>query len=211
VNHSNDRENDREEAEMDRKLLVAAILVLSFFEVNSEAYAWDGKRKGFILGGALGYGVSPYTRKLDYNYGYGYSYSWSKSENPSAVMTDFKIGYAPTDLVEVYYMNKVSWFKADNDLTTCALTGIGLTYLFNPRAPSWFVSGGVGVSSWDFLTGGPNSLSGLGLVAGGGYEFSRYWSIEGNLLWGNPTRDEFGRNQRVNITTVRVTISFLQY
>lgn len=196
---------------MERKLIFVAILVLSFFEVNPEACAWDGKRKGFILGGALGFGFSPYTRSLDYNYGYGYTYSWSKSETPSAVMTDFKIGYAPTDLVEVYYMNKVSWFKTDNNLTTSAITGIGVTYLFNPRAPSWFVSGGLGLSSWGFLTGSSNSLSGFGLLVGGGYEFSRYWSIEGNLLWGSPTRNEFGTNERVNNTTVRVTISFLQY
>jgi hypothetical protein len=196
---------------IERKLLVVAILVLSFFEMNSVACAWDGKRKGFILGGALGFGFSPYTQSLDYNYGYGYSYSWSKSETPSAVMTDFKIGYAPTDLVEVYYMNKVSWFKAEGDLTTNALTGIGGTYLFNRRAPSWFVTGGVGLCSWGLLAGSSNNLSGFGVVAGGGYEFSRYWSIEGNLLWGNPTGREFGTNERVNITTIRATISFLQY
>ncbi len=113
--------------------------------------------------------------------------------------TDFKIGYAPTNTLAIYYDNKVSWFGITNaigeDVTIASgLTALGVTYFFKPDAPSSFVSGGVGVSSWalPLEDNPPDPWSGFGLFVGGGYEFAKHWSTEINLIWGNPSDEESG-------------------
>ena len=67
--------------------------------VPSEAGVRDGKRKGFILGGGTGMGLISYTYEKNYNSVY-YRGSSSQSESKAAVLTDSKIGYAPSDLVK---------------------------------------------------------------------------------------------------------------
>jgi len=90
--------------------------------------------------------------------------------------------------------------------------GIGVTYYFNPQAPSPFLIGGLGFSSWAApFEENAETWYGFGLVAGGGYEFSRHLSIEGSLSWGNPTKEELGIEASTNALSLKATINVLGY
>jgi hypothetical protein len=52
---------------------------------------------------------------------------------------------------------------------------------------------------------------GIGLFAGGGYEFSRHVNIEGYLCWGKPKREEFGIEASSNALSLMLTINALAY
>jgi hypothetical protein len=177
----------------------------------AETLAFDGKRKGFILGGGIGVGVTSY----GYESHYYREYSSSMSASEIAFATDLRIGYAPSDLVQVYGMSKVAWLISGG-LTATGVAGPGVTYFFDPAAPSWFVTAGLGLSTWSkfigtHFVGDRNSWYGFGLSVGAGYEFARHASIEGSLTWGNPKTEEHGVSKSVKPLSLRVTVNFLGY
>ena len=114
-------------------------------------------------------------------------------------------------------MSKVSWFSKENvlgdNVTIANVTeGVGVTHYFQPTAPSPYVLGGVGYSTWILLFEcGAKRRRGFGFATGAGYEFSPHWSIEGNLVYGKPTTEERGINVSTNALSVRFTLNYLAY
>ena len=57
-------------------------------------------------------------------------------------------------------------------------------YLDNTSETGLFVTGGIGFSEFDApFEGNVEAFTGFGLIGGVGYEFSRHWSIEADLLY----------------------------
>jgi hypothetical protein len=85
------------------------------------------------------------------------------------VVTDFKIGYAPSDQWLVYSTNQLVWGSFRN---TVGISGVGVTHMFNPTWPSAFVTGAVGATvgtvASDFV---------LSFIAGGGWEVAPHFSV----------------------------------
>jgi hypothetical protein len=152
-------------------------------------------RKGFVIG--LGGGAGRYTGSSTFGFSPG---------DGSAVVTDFKVGYAPTDQVLVFYSNQVAWMHAGlYDLA--GVTGGGATFMFRPTTPSAFVTGAVGASVGVVGLGGAGDRAvdrGTGYRIGGGYEFARRWSIEGGLT---TVRLDSGIDQ----TVLSATVNWLFY
>ena len=191
-------------------VLVALVAILCSTTV---AGAFDGERHGFILGIGVGTGLTTYTQTVSYD-----GFSWtSDRESELPLMTDFKIGYAPNDLVEIYYMNKVSWFGFENalgdDVTiTSGLGGLGVTYFFEPAAPCLFLTGGIGFSSWTTpFEEDADTWSGIGLTAGVGYEFAPHWYVAGDVCWGKPSTEESGIDFSTNALSLNLTINVIGY
>jgi hypothetical protein len=148
---------------------------------------------------------------------------WSQSvesdrEDKVGVITDFKIGYAPDNSWAIYYTSKVSWFGIENALgnNVTIANGMGaaaVSYWFKPQAPSPFVAGGLGFSTWSlpFEDNPPDTWIGPGLFAGGGYEFSRHVSVEGYLSWGKPKDKMWGIEVSSNALSVMVLLNVLGY
>lgn len=146
--------------------------------------------------------------------------------------------------LEIYWFSKVSWFghkhvlkgtdeygdyyehEAEKWTVASGVAGIGATYYFNPTAPSWFLSGGLGYSSWlvpfeaqslyyyDYYYEGntmQDSRFGLGLFIGGGYEFTKHLNVEMDLCWGNPKHSEEMIEVSSNTLTLKCTINALAY
>ena len=201
-----------------RKVFFLILIVLITLFLIVSANAFDGKRKGFILGFGIGPGLTSFTQEVA---GRDYYQDWvivkSDRSNKMAIMTDFKIGYAPTDFYEIYYTSKVSWFGITNvlgDNVTIAngLGALGATYYFTPQVPSPFISGGIGFSTWATpFESGSKTWTGFGLFAGVGYEFARHWSVEFDLLWGKPGTSEFGIDVSSNAFSVKATVNVLGY
>ena len=194
-------------------IVLPILLILALFQ---PAYSWEGlfngERKGFILGFGTGFGSLNFTQEMSYR---GSSTSASDSHLP--LITNFKIGGGITSQLLLYWSAKVSWFSMDNTLnetvTITAGTGaVALSYYWKPQAPGWFVSSGLGYSSWDtpFEDEG-KTWTGTGLFLGGGYEFNKYWNVEGGMNWGNPSTTESGIEATTTHSTFFVTINVLGY
>lgn len=132
-------------------------------------------------------------------------------------MSDFRIGYAPSNLLQIFWMSKVSWFKLENSLGEDVIIangfgGVGVTYSFNPTGPSPFITGGLGFSTWALpFEQGAETMTGLGVVAGVGYEFARHWSVEFDLMRGQPNTKESGLELTTNALSFKLTLNVLAY
>ena len=191
-------------------LLVVFVVILC---ATTAAREFDGERQGPIVGAGIGAGLASYTQEVSY----GSFSETSDRENELAIMSDVKIGYAPNDVTQIYLMTKFSWFGMENalgdDVTIeQGICGLGVTYFFQPTAPSAFVSGGIGVSTWTVpFEVYADAWYGVGVSAGAGYEFAPHWYIEGNVCWGNPSTEESGFDFSTNALSAKLTLNWIGY
>ena len=174
------------------------VLVLFLF-VTSTVWGFNGMRKGFILGGGLGLGMTSYQEELS-----GYKFD---RVNRFAIMTDFKIGYAPNQQWEIYYSDKSSWFDAGSVI---ALHGVGtaaVNYYVKPLAPTFYLSGGLGFAtiSTPFEDNSDTDI-GLGMFAGAGYEFAKHFAVQFDFMFGMPQESSSGVDYTFTGLTPRVSV-----
>lgn len=137
------------------KGLVITALGILCMSLASPAHAWDHKRKGFILGGALG-GMGIYDAKDDNGFGW--------------LVGDIKIGYAPLDRLVIYYTSR--------NLVTPGIMGglsFGADYYMKQGQPTLFFKVGSGrfggTNPWAY------AYHGYSIYTGVGYEFARHWAV----------------------------------
>ena len=158
---------------MNKTTALAYLFLLLAF---SNVFAFDGERKGFILGGGIGAGYLSNTFSVN---------SFSETDSRAVFLTNFKIGYAPSNTLEIFYISKVSWWGESDVTFILGLSAIAATvYLDNTTETGWFISGGLGLSalSAPFETD-LESSNGFGFFGGVGYEFLSHWSFEVDLLY----------------------------
>lgn len=170
---------------INRSWLVGTLLLL--LTVANSSFAFNGQRKGFVLGFGAGGGMVSWDQNLDRK-GWG-PFQSDDSEKRGALLTDFELGYAPSDRLMIVYCNSVTWFRfqvAYESFRTAAsgVTGARLTYFLRPQAPSAFVSGSIGFAS--FATPFDSEFESANGIGGGiriGYEWRRHvlFSICGNI------------------------------
>lgn len=197
------------------------VATMAALVLATAAHAWDGQRKGFILGIGAGAGLASFKTQESYT-GFGEPLTAEgERQNKFALMTDFKIGYAPSNNLSLYWSSKVAWFSKKNEFdfggqhyeesatVTNGIGGLGASYYFKPQGPSPYVTGTFGFASWGTpFEQGSESYTSTGLALGGGYEFSKHWSLEGNLSFGNPGD---GAGYSINAKAVRLTVNWLGY
>jgi hypothetical protein len=200
---------------MEKRHLIRILVGLLLFSLCSNVQAFDGKRKGFILG--IGAGCGSLSLNQEVIGGLNQS-TKSDREQKLAVVSDFKIGFASDDQWALYYTSKVSWFRMKRTLTddATAVSGLGavaVRYWFKPQAPSAFLACGAGFSTWSmpFEDDAPDVRFGPGLFAGGGFEFSPHWSLEAHLSWGKPTDGESGTQKGYEIISFMLNMNVLGY
>jgi len=163
----------------------------------------SAERKGFIIGigsGAALHRAPDVTVTRDR---FGRFTVSSTTANNLAIVTDLKVGNAPTDQLLIYYSNKAAFTRAD-DYDVVGLTGVGVTYMGRRTSPSLFLTGGGGAGVGGTFIGSVSSDNGFGFNVGGGYEFRRHWSIAGDAAF-----VRLGRGN--NHTTVIATFNYLFY
>ncbi len=137
-------------------------------------------RKGFIIGigGGIGSHATPTFRVLDR---FGRVLSSGGGENKLAVAFDFNVGYAPGEQLLIYYSNKAE-FTTDDRVDLVGVSGVGVTYMFRRTTPSAFVSGTVGAGAARTFITSSSAQFGPGFAVGGGYEFAKHFSINGDAI-----------------------------
>lgn len=166
-------------------------LVLCSLVLLSTANAFDGQRRGFAVGGGLGF--SPMSRWASdpavMDLGVAYD-----DETGGGFAWQFSIGTAWDDRnLIAFEWNGTSYGSDVWDVTmNQEFLGVAWTYYLRPTQRSFFTKAGVGVcklSGEPFLNlfGNIDDLDtdpGIGLMLGGGYQFSRYFQIGLNATYG---------------------------
>jgi len=188
---------------------LACILLLAY----SNIYAFDGERKGFILGGGVGFGYLPKSICLK---GTVEPFCPLLNDYRGVFLTNFKIGYAPSNTLEIFYINKTSWWIVSDITFLLGLSAAAFTVYFdNTLDFGWFVSGGIGQSTLSApFESKIESNSGFGLFFGGGYEFSAHWNIEVDLLYYSVIGRKFdviAIGKLINSLGVQVTVNVLAF
>jgi hypothetical protein len=180
-----------------KRLLIFLLLFLLIF--TTSALAFDGKRKGFVMGGGLGF--APVSR-------------WSTSGlNESSVGwgDDVLIGYAWNEKNMIILESNGTFYKSDIFDADIIQFFLGPTWYhyFGPQEGRTFFSV-VGVGGYCFglppfysyinicINCGempptpPSSARGFGYLIGGGYEFAKHFQIGAYLAGGKTS--EYGTN-----------------
>lgn len=195
---------------MQRYSFILMLIIVTVLGQTTVSEAMDGKRKGFIVGFGAGAGLATYQPQREL---FEFTAAGPR-ESKLALMTDFKLGYAPSDQVAIFWMAKVAWFGSDlltddSALTINGVGGVAVAYYLQPAGPAPYFSLGYGFSSWGtpFEVGSP-SYYGSGIALGAGYEFSKHWSVEGNITFGSPDDDT---GSSIGTRAFRLTINVLGY
>jgi opacity protein-like surface antigen len=175
-------------------------ITLVFLLAHPNLYSFDGERNGFILGGGIGVGFLSNTTSFE---------SFSNTDERGVFLTNFKIGYAPSNVLELFYINKVSWWGQSDITFTLGVSAIAARYYFDQETETgWSVTGGFGLSALSApFEENLESSSGFGLFAGGGYEFSNHWTVEFDLLYSAVSEGDVDFNS----FGIQITINGLAY
>jgi hypothetical protein len=157
-----------------RLILVSMLLVLMI----SSAYSFDNNRKGFVLGGGVGFApvakweVDNLTIIDDSNTGFG---------------LNLVIGYAWDENNMIVYEGNVVGFKSVSINIVQGFNGAAWYHYFGPTGKTFFSTAGLGVYIFDPEDLKQNDLGGA-ILLGGGYEFSPHWQV-GAYLSAGKTKD----------------------
>ena len=190
-------------------LAVCALAGALLVAAAPSAGAFDGDRKGFVLGGGIGGGAASLEQEIT-----GTLSGSGAKETKGTFVTDFRIGGAFNENWMLYYDNQVWWgsaeFKSGTQTFALGIGLVGLSYYFTAGAPSWYLVGSVGVSTF-----GPSddygAQSGFGISGGAGYEFAPHWSAEAVIGWGNPKEESGGSTLQTDAFVFALRIHGLAY
>jgi hypothetical protein len=175
--------------------IVLAVAVLSVPALTAQAKTFDGKRKGFIVGGGIGGSY------LSYSEG-------GQFDLPEfSLAANFKIGYATSESFEIYYIFSGSAIFGVIANYALGVSGVGVTKYLNREGKGIFLFGGVGFPVFVFggMFGWTKSTNGFGLIGGIGSDIGRHWSIQGDVVYTDMNAE------MVTSVSFRVTINFLAF
>lgn len=159
---------------MRKMLLVTAI----FSIICGSAAGFDGKRKGFVLGGGIGF--SPYIHwSVENDLAFG-------EDDAAGAGVNFIIGYAWDEQNMIVYDGQGAAY-AKGDATIAQGGSFASWYhYFGPAGKSFFTTVGLGLYTWQIEDIDANE-PGAAFMFGGGYEFSRHWQVGVYISGGKST------------------------
>ena len=176
------------------------------------AYAFDGKREGFLFGLGLG----PSYQSIEQEWLIGGESSRHKNSDSTFGMA-LQFGYGLTDHLVLGWLLDLGSDTDDEETkllgtavakgsTRFEIDGFSATYFFKKRAPSPFVEAVIGTARWD--DGGDNVLDGLGLAGSIGYEVRKHWMVKGTVGWGTPSAEATIGDQAIKADITGLVIAF---
>jgi hypothetical protein len=174
--------------------MAATVLLLARPATGASAGA--GAREGWIASVAVGPGLTAFTPRG------ATSAAVPGQQARLGLAAELRAGRGMGDHLALFVTQKLSAFGGGGlqagGTVVDALGSVGAAWYFLPSAPGSYVTAGAGIATWSPGSsgssgpageegGGGGSLSGLGWFAGGGYEFSRRWSLEGTASFASPS------------------------
>ena len=142
---------------MTRISLAFAVICIVFASTFKSAFAFDGNRKGFVLGWGAGVGVL-------------------SDENLWGFHSALKIGSGISDRLLLFYSGNSTIFEGGAILLAPTAA---LSYYLRSGTPTVYFTGGLGFTIVGSILGeelGPHFLAGVGI------EVFRHWSVELSVL-----------------------------
>ena len=154
---------------MRRLALAVALVVLT----AAGAQAFDGNRKGFVLGGGLGFApVGAW--KLD---------NTPADEARAGIGLNLLLGYAWDEKNMIVYEGNVVGYTSNvfrlagqNKTVSQGFNGAAWYHYFGRKGRSWFSVAGLGIYSMD-VEGFSANNPGAGILLGGGFEFAAHYQV----------------------------------
>jgi len=211
---------------------IKAIVFLILTCAIGNALAFDGQRKGFILGVGIGAAYSYLHNNIEYNDIYiDTEGSWR--EEGLGTQYEIKIGYAlndhfllsvvARDITFVYEDHPYDRFYLQKDLFThtYGLIGIGISAYAEEKTPSPYITVNVfyPFSNSSFIypdLSHNDGQSGIGLSFAVGYEFVPHWSVElsvtgADVYETNPPAISYVDRSVIQYSSIALTINALGY
>ncbi len=182
-----------------RRIYLSSLIILLLLAASSKAF--DGKRKGFILGGGLG--VGPYAR-VSVN---GADGNWDHT----GLGFNLLIGYAWDERNMLVYLRDIVLYLRDietglgasTDLQALGFLGVGYFHYFGPVGRSAYFCVGLGhQDGFSEFAEHTYSHSGLGFLVGGGYEFARHIQAHASASFGRTEGPDDDYNHMQIVVTV---------
>lgn len=162
---------------MKKTIILAALLVL----LAGTSFAFDGQRKGFVLGGGLGFGYASVSAD---------DLAGSEDLTNAGVALNFLIGYAWDEQNMIVFLRDGVVYS-EKTIYGGSITlvqgfgGVGYFHYFGLPGKSFYVTGGLGFQDWTPLESGYEANDfGFGILAGAGYEFTPHVQIHGSFSYG---------------------------
>jgi hypothetical protein len=183
----------------------------------ADAYAFDGKRKGFFVGLGMGGGVVDYSATSVVQTSTGPVQRSAGDDVTGAFTIDFRMGGGVNERLMVYYLSRIPWFENPDGRKSGSLTtgfvGAAASWHFRATPGGFYVVLGLGWQSWSkgFPVGSAESRWGMGALAGLGWEFGPHFPLELTVHGGKPESEEYGFPTTAEILSVNLTISGWMY
>ncbi len=177
-----------------KKFVVTTLFITLILSLSANAF--DGNRKGFVIGCGLGLGPVAKTDGVN---------------NPGFAL-NFLFGYAWDEQNMIVYLEDViayteKSYDGKNLLVLQGFQGIGYFHYFGPQGKSFFINGGLGIQGWTAIDLDDESSSfwssnnesdeiGLGFLIGGGYEFAGHVQFYSSFSFGKSSDDYYNYNHR---------------
>lgn len=182
---------------------VTIFIILEIVIPTESVYAFNGKRKGFILGGGAG---AAYATVYNDN-------QWRPRTEAIGAQTAFIIGAGVSDKVTISYTGLQFWGNAElfwkqNDskrVGFALLPSAEVRYFASKEAPSVFGALGFGLALYDDDTDEWGLGAGFSPHLGFGYEFARHYSAEIVAIYGAP---QIGYDPLFNIAIVFTALAY---
>lgn len=199
-----------------KKLIVCSL----FITVVTSLLAFDGQRKGFLLGGGIGMSRIDYRQEVEYEYNGETEKGKDYSEN--GIAAEFKIGYGASNKLELYFSHQATYFNLDAGYDSIIIANsastLAASYFLSSQLddgnwhPSAFVSGGLGISNWgEAYEEDQETAEGQSFFVGLGYEFSKHFRVSLNYFGTNPTISIFGADLTTYSNAILLTVSGLAF
>ncbi len=190
-----------------RKMLF--VFGLTLLALTTSVLGFDGNRKGFVLGGGLGF--SPYGKwSVDVDFfGTGLG---SYDEDGPGVAVQFVIGGAFDEHNVLVYEGNVVSFASDlfDEAVSQGFNGAAWYHYFGPAGRSFFSTLGVGF--YYFKLGDYDATTpGGAILIGGGYEFAKHWQVGAYLAGGKTSDEAFGFTGKFEHAHLSILVSGIAF
>ncbi len=180
---------------MKLRLVILSILLIIF---ASSAWGFNGERKGFVLGGGLGF--APIVKTT----------LGSLEDNKSGVGAHLLIGHAWDDYNMIVYEGNVSVYAISGyyeDITVGQGCDAAVWYhYFGETGKTAFTAAGIGL--YRYMVDGENATdAGLAILLGGGFEFSRHWQFGAYISFGKTSSGSLDLDH-TNLNILISTVAF---
>ena len=169
-----------------------AISVLTF-ALPFAVHAFDGHREGFLLSIGLGGGQRTIEESISPSDTPNLTNPIKTTDPVTAYEVKISYGLSNCLIVGLNFNNtngNYTSILSENSGSTASfdIAGLGLTYFFADRSPSFFVEAVFGMAGWqyDVDDGREIPLVSTGMALGLGYEFRKNWTWEIDAGWGSP-------------------------